>query len=342
MQADRLSQQVRVTSHLYDVLNRHSDIQHPMCEDCTDKLLDMLDQQLHVTEQEANDFQRYYDDLKRQSDVTATSQEQDDELLKLQAEEEQLRQELGSIENERNHVREQVAREMERSKALDVEERKYYEQYNEYKRQMLETEDAEISVKNQLDYASDQLSQLRKTNIFNATFHIWHSGDFGTINGFRLGRLPNDPVDWNEINAAWGQTVLLLHSLANKINLKFERYRPVPYGNYSYVENLNDKTKELPLYGSGGIKFMWEAKFDSAMVAFLDCLQQFEAVMERDNKGFSLPYKMEKGKIQDKTTDAWFSIKTQLNSQEQWTKALKFMLTNLKWILCWVGLGAIQ
>lgn len=30
-------------------------------------------------------------------------------------------------------------------------------------------------------------------------------------------------VEWNEINAAWGQTVLLLHSLAKKMNLTFER-----------------------------------------------------------------------------------------------------------------------
>jgi len=30
-------------------------------------------------------------------------------------------------------------------------------------------------------------------------------------------------VEWSEINTAWGQTVLLLHSLATKMNLKFER-----------------------------------------------------------------------------------------------------------------------
>lgn len=51
-----------------------------------------------------------------------------------------------------------------------------------------------------------------------------HSGQFGTINNFRLGRLPSVPVEWNEINAAWGQTVLLLHALANKMGLKFQRY----------------------------------------------------------------------------------------------------------------------
>lgn len=60
------------------------------------------------------------------------------------------------------------------------------------------------------------------TLIYNSSYHR-HSGQFGTINNFRLGRLPSVPVEWNEINAAWGQTVLLLHALANKMGLKFQR-----------------------------------------------------------------------------------------------------------------------
>lgn len=56
-----------------------------------------------------------------------------------------------------------------------------------------------------------------------SAFFYRHSGQFGTINNFRLGRLPSVPVEWNEINAAWGQTVLLLHALANKMGLKFQR-----------------------------------------------------------------------------------------------------------------------
>ena len=73
-------------------------------------------------------------------------------------------------------------------------------------------------------YLQGQLDKLKKTNVFNAAFHIWHSGHFGTINGFRLGRLPSVPVDWNELNTAWGQTVLLLHSLARNIQLQFVRF----------------------------------------------------------------------------------------------------------------------
>jgi hypothetical protein len=73
-----------------------------------------------------------------------------------------------------------------------------------------------------------------------------------------------------------------------------QRYQIVPYGNYSYVKVLADD-KMLPLYGAGGFRMIFDTKFDTAMVAFLDCLQQFAA--EVDRLGFSLPYEMDKGKI---------------------------------------------
>uniref|UniRef100_A0A4W6BYN3 Beclin-1 n=1 Tax=Lates calcarifer TaxID=8187 RepID=A0A4W6BYN3_LATCA len=96
---------------------------------------------------------------------------------------------------------------------------------------------------------------------------------------------------------------------------------------------------ELPLYCSGGLRFFWDNKFDHAMVAFLDCVQQFKEEVEKGDTGFCLPYRMdvEKGKIEDTGgSGGSYSIKTQFNSEEQWTKALKFMLTNLKWGLAWV------
>ncbi len=34
--------------------------------------------------------------------------------------------------------------------------------------------------------------------------------------------------------------------------------------------------RDLPLYGSGGFRLMWDTKFDAGMCAFLDCLQQFK------------------------------------------------------------------
>ncbi|KAM3822598.1 beclin-1 isoform 3-T8 [Vipera latastei] len=270
---ENLSRRLKVTGDLFDIMSGQTDVDHPLCEECTDTLLDQLDTQLNITENECQNY-------------------------------------------------------------------KYQKEYSEFKRQQLELDDELKSVDNQMRYAQMQLDKLKKTNVFNATFHIWHSGQFGTINNFRLGRLPSVPVEWNEINAAWGQTVLLLHALANKMGLIFQRYRLIPYGNHSYLESLTDKSKELPLYCSGGLRFFWDNKFDHAMVAFLDCVQQFKEEVEKGETRFCLPYRMdvEKGKIEDTGGNGGsYSIKTQFNSEEQWTKALKFMLTNLKWGLAWVS-----
>lgn len=82
------------------------------------------------------------------------------------------------------------------------------------------------------------------TLIYNSSYHR-HSGQFGTINNFRLGRLPSVPVEWNEINAAWGQTVLLLHALANKMGLKFQRY--LQYHTLFIYDPEEDRQTQVPV-----------------------------------------------------------------------------------------------
>ncbi|KAK2143139.1 hypothetical protein LSH36_874g01079 [Paralvinella palmiformis] len=321
---------LKVHSELFDILSGESEVDHPLCEVSLSSGMPYLSQKAAGLEL-----------LEKLSAETEDAEETEDaldvELQQLKEEEDRLCAHLQAIENERKDIATAVEKEKDQTKQLEAEEKRMYQEYNEYKRQLLEYEEAQRSVDNQLKYAKAQIDKLKKTNVFNATFHIWHSGHFGTINNFRLGRLPSVPVDWNEINAGWGQTVLLLHSLCNKMNLNLERFKLVPFGNHSYIESLTDKSKELPLYGSGGFRFFWDTKFDQAMVAFLDCLQQFKEEVEKGNTGFCLPYKMDKGRIEDTSTGTSYSIKIQFNSEEQWTKALKFMLTNLKWGLAYVS-----
>ncbi|XP_078385875.1 beclin-1 isoform X3 [Cetorhinus maximus] len=335
---ENLSRRLKVTSDLFDIMSGQTDVDHPLCEECTDTLLDQLDQQLNVTENECQNYKNCLEILEQMNEED--EEKLLEELKSLNSKEDYLIQELENVEVKRKKVADDLAEVRAETDRLNQEEAQYQREYSEFKRQQLELDDELTSVGNQMRYAQIQLDKLKKTNVFNATFHIWHSGQFGTINNFRLGRLPSVPVEWNEINAAWGQTVLLLHSLANKMELRFQRYRLVPYGNHSYLESLTDRAKELPLYCSGGLRFFWDNKFDHAMVAFLDCVQQFKEEVERGDTGFCLPYRMdvEKGKIEDTGgSGGSYSIKTQFNSEEQWTKALKFMLTNLKWGLAWVS-----
>ena len=50
----------------------------------------------------------------------------------------------------------------------------------------------------------NEINLLSSTKVLTDMFKIESLGQFGTINGLRLGRLANDVVPWQEINAAWG------------------------------------------------------------------------------------------------------------------------------------------
>lgn len=65
-----------------------------------------------------------------------------------------------------------------------------------------------------MEHTAAHLERLQQTNVYQDVFRIWHDGPFGTIGGFRLGRTNDVSVEWDEINAAWGQAVLLLHTMA--------------------------------------------------------------------------------------------------------------------------------
>ncbi|XP_036693449.1 beclin-1 isoform X2 [Eubalaena glacialis] len=218
---ENLSRRLKVTGDLFDIMSGQTDVDHPLCEECTDTLLDQLDTQLNVTENECQNYKRCLEILEQMNEDD--SEQLQMELKELALEEERLIQELEDVEKNRQIVAENLEKVQAEAERLDQEEAQYQREYSEFKRQQLELDDELKSVENQMRYAQMQLDKLKKTNVFNATFHIWHSGQFGTINNFRLGRLPSVPVEWNEINAAWGQTVLLLHALANKMGLKFQR-----------------------------------------------------------------------------------------------------------------------
>jgi len=334
-QESTISHQLRVSSELFDMLSDNSQVDHPLCEECTDSLLENIEKQLELAEQEAQEYQDYLHNLNEETEDTSCVSSLEDDLQQLQLQESQLNQELETLKQEEVETESELKEAVTQRELLEQQEEKYWREYTSHKQKLLLAEDEYRSLDLQLRNTQNQLEKLKKTNVFNATFHIWHSGHFGTINGFRLGRLPSVPVDWSEVNTAWGQTVLLLHSLCTKINLTLTKYNLIPYGNFSYIKVISEN-KELPLYGSGGFKLIWDNKFDSGMAAFLECLQQFKEEVERGDSGFCLPYEMEKGKILDRSTGNSYSVKMQFNSEEQWTKAMKYMLTNLKWGLAWV------
>lgn len=174
-------------------------------------------------------------------------------------------------------------------------------------------------------HTSDMLRRLERYDVCNDVFHIWHDGVLGTINGLRLGRLPSKPVEWIEINAALGHSVLLLATIAERATIEFTRNKLIPRGSFSRVVNMYGK--EYCLYSDGGM--FRRRGFNQALILFLECVDDACQRAMREEPALRFPYKMSRGKIGD--------LPISLGNDEQWSKALKYMLTHLKWLLAWVA-----
>ncbi|KRY14815.1 Beclin-1-like protein [Trichinella patagoniensis] len=308
----------------------NSAIEHPMCQSCADRLLDYFDQTLSEAEQECREYKKILDSLDAVN-IDAEAQEAQQHLAKLKKDEENIKETLKEVQRVDQNLDLEIEAEQKKIELLTEQEAKLWRRYRDLRRKVLDLENENLSAMNQYHYANSCLKKLEESNALNMTFHIWHSGHFGTINGYRLGRLPDQPVSWTEINTAFGQAALLMHTLVKKAGLKLERYELVPFANYSYLVCLQSG-KELRLYTDGGVKFNWHPRFDQAIVAFVDCLCQLEQrIRQLVGVDYNLPYKMRGDKIEDGGNQ--YSVRTHFNSEERWTKAMKCLLTNLKWAL---------
>lgn len=336
---ESISNDVAVVTDCFRSLSEQSDIDHPLCSSCPESTMDYYREEIRLAEEAVDNYRRFLEDLVSSSSNTDDVDRLEQELVDLQREEESLTIELSTVQSELVNMEHQLKEEKERGTHLDKEEREFWESFNEHQLQQLDLRDQSFGVELQLQYTREQLGRLKRKSVLNTAFYISHNGHFATINGLRFGKLPSIPVEWSEINAAWGQATLLLYTLANVCGVSFKRYKLRPYGSQSFVQDDEGKKKYLPLHTSSRI--FADSKYDLGMVAFLDCLNQFKIHISQISEGkFTLPYQIEKERIGD--GDEYYSIKVQFNTEERWTKALKFTLTNIRWAMTWVSANVLD
>ena len=218
--------QIQIASETFKMLSAHSDIDHPLCGECPEAVLDMYDQEIMEIEKARQDYDQLGHHLQKEVEGYRSEMEElDAELEEMRKREKELKVRLMKAEKQRKEIAEEKKEQEKKEARLKEEEQAYWKDFNQHQHRMLEFKDDQMSVQYQLHYSNEQLSKLKKTNVLNSTFHIWHNGHFGTINSLRLGRLQTVPVEWTEINAAWGQTCFLLSTLARFTGVEFDRFR---------------------------------------------------------------------------------------------------------------------
>lgn len=101
---------------------------------------------------------------------------------------------LRSTEAERDALQKELEELEAESKKLEEEEEEFWQKSNEFQLKLQAFHNERDSINMKYDHDAKQYEKLQKTVVYNDTFCIGHSGPFGTINGFRLGRLSSQPV----------------------------------------------------------------------------------------------------------------------------------------------------
>ncbi|KAK5071042.1 Vacuolar protein sorting-associated protein atg6 [Lithohypha guttulata] len=291
---------------LFSILSAHSDTDHPICSECSSMLLSALNAKLNTATRERDAYASFLKQLQQ-----AAAKHKDDEasvkkeLERLKAEEQEAFAELLRLEDEKKQLESDLADLEDEEKELEREEQRFWLSRNAFDEQEHAQRVDLEALRQKTAHDQKQYEKLQRTNVYNDTFFISHDGNFGTINGLRLGRLPNIVVEWAEINAAWGQTLLLLQTLAERLSFSFQGYRLRPLGSTSRIEKLEypqqppdassasaarptnqpvpARVTVLELFNGGPAlnRVFQSRRFDQAMVAFLDCLSQLGKHVER-------------------------------------------------------------
>ena len=306
---------------LFDLLSSRTDVDHPICAECADALGERMAGEIDELKRERERYLAFEREAKARGAVRKLS---DAELAQRRREIDRVLQERDTAEAQLRSVERQRDRLDAEAAALDAEERALAaeeaqcvdDHHASLNQQVLDgplalraraaggarssRQSADSSrARHARARAPAQDRRLQCVEPYSMVadcsadaFCIGHDGGLATINGLRLGRLPNVPVDWPEINAAWGHTLLLLVTLARRSGLTFETYRPIPLASASKIERIPDKAV-VELYGSGDFVFgrLWHnRRFDSAMVAFLDLLRQLMQHALKADPSLRLPF----------------------------------------------------
>ena len=240
---------------------------------------------------------------------------------------------------------------------IKQQEEKIWQDVNDYERELSNQLEENKQTDRKIKSLDSQYRRLKSTNFINEVFKISSQDQFGTISGFRLGRIDQlvEP-EWDEINTAIGQAAYLMAIIAHRFGYKFENHKINLCGAMSTIQSKTEVAPKANMqrslkyelffgvnYGSGSVT---EERFNTALCYLLHALyglitevkMKFEDLGNQDASSNKEPYPIN---INDNTI-AGKSVKYKAVESQNWTLAMKFFLTNLQWLVYRTQLKDIQ
>lgn len=170
-----------------------------------------------------------------------------------------------------------------------------------------------------------------------STFLASEPGSGGTAGG-RAASAGHDSfkVSWPELNSALGLSALLLSTLERKPNsgIHFRTHEIIPLGSFSKIGVLQGGGQSpilYPLYSDDSFQFFGKRNFNVALNGLLTCLADAADQVARRDRTIALPHAIESSSRGELTIGGLpISFGT---DGERWTRAMKYFLTDLKWLV---------
>jgi beclin 1 len=218
-------------------------------------------------------------------------------VCEFSAQEKELRERLAKVRSDRAAVQHELATLADQEAELETYYQSFWNDFLDVEFNM-QTTRAEINSANRrIKHQQVLLDQLRRTSVLSDAFHISHDGHFGTINGFRIGRLDNTNVPVEEFNAGLGQVALLLEVLSTEMKCPL-KVRLMPCGSFSkLIRDTATGRETLDLFEkkqTSFVNFFSQNPLDAALGCLLDCIEDLSQFARRVDNSFVPPFTIER------------------------------------------------
>lgn len=361
---------LRKTSALISQAMLETQIDFPLCHECSMDVLNEIDDEDYDLEVQIDD---YAAQLAWLNHDYFTHMDFADEMLDMEAEMQECTQSIETLTSDIEKLGEEAELWSTRGTELLMAKSEYWRQFEFHaadREAMLENT---ISAHNRLTHAKNWLEIMRSSHVLHDSFPISTDLHLATIGGLCLGRLPSQPTDWPEISAALGLTVHLLQELCNNAGFVPSKYRLVLEGSFSGMQKItstgplptsssNPRMTEsgsssmesitrasappsttsssttgstYPLHADGDISIVRLMHFKSlndGLAALSECIHELSLHLSRMHPAFSLPFPIAKDLV------AGVSVKRAWNSSGgTWSGAMRSLLANLKYDLAFMA-----
>lgn len=315
---------------------QQSQIDLPLCDTCAPRIFNEINKEIAATDSKLSKYAKFLEQLNHQFYQRDNFSET---IAAAKLEEAQLEKELEDLQKETEAIEDELAILEFEERIFKTTQESHWKDISDWHSHKKEVDDTLEGLDMRLEQDSAYLKMLMRSVALNDAFHIWVDGEFGTINGLKLGKLPNHESPWSEVNAALGCTLYLVHEIAKALKYTFSNAKLILNGSASSILNLKDGTECALYYEDGFIAgFLRRGSFNSALTMLLGCISELGLFITTKHGGFKLiyeyvfcifthsPHRIKDDKIDGKS----------IHPSKEWTKPGKALLVNLKAIIAWL------